>query len=82
MTRLALPPKASPATAAGPERPGGLSKWFGPAHRPYWLLLRLALLVRLATALLFHQPGYTDAYYYSNVAESLWRGQGFREDYI
>lgn len=72
--------KASPATPAAPDRPAGLL--FGPATRPYWILVGLALLVRLATAWLFHQPGYTDAYYYSNIAESLWRGQGFREDYV
>ncbi|MDB5078847.1 MAG: hypothetical protein JWP00_771 [Chloroflexi bacterium] len=80
MTRLAPPLKTSLATSAYPET--GLKKWSGAAYRPYWLLLVLALVIRFATALLFHQPGYTDAYYYSNVAESLWRGQGFREDYI
>lgn len=73
---------ASPATSAYSEKENGLKRWFGPAYRPGWILLGLALLVRFATALLFHQPGYTDAYYYANVAESLWRGQGFREDYI
>ncbi len=51
-------------------------------RHPYWVLLGSALLFRLATGLLFRQPGYTDAYYYTNVAESLWRGRGFREDYI
>lgn len=82
MTCLAPPPQASLATSTYPDNGVGLKKWFGPAYRPYWILLALALLFRLATALLFHQPGYTDAYYYSNVAESLWRGRGFREDYI
>lgn len=59
-----------------------MSGLFGVAARPYWLLWGGALLFRLLTALLFSQPGYTDAYYYSNVAESLWRGRGFREDYL
>jgi len=49
---------------------------------PYAVLFGLALAFRLACALLFRQPGYTDGYYYSNVAASLWQGQGFREDYI
>ncbi|HEX2914335.1 MAG TPA: hypothetical protein VH186_26280 [Chloroflexia bacterium] len=50
--------------------------------RPYWLLFGGAILFRFLIALLFKQPGYTDAYYYSNVADTLWHGQGFREDYI
>ena len=82
MNRLVPSPKMNRATPANPEARPGLQRWSGPAYRPYWILLGLALLVRLGTALLFHQPGYTDAYYYANVAESLWRGQGFREDYI
>jgi hypothetical protein len=51
-------------------------------RHPYAALFGLALLFRLLCGLFFSQPGYTDAYYYSNVAESLWRGRGFREDYI
>jgi hypothetical protein len=78
MSRLVPSPKTNLATPANPETRPGLSRWY----RPYWILLGLALLVRVGTALLFHQPGYTDAYYYANVADSLWRGQGFREDYI
>ncbi len=51
-------------------------------RHPCWLLFGLALLFRLVCSFFFKQPGYSDAYYYSNVAESLWRGRGFREDYI
>jgi hypothetical protein len=50
--------------------------------RIYWWLFGGALLFRLYSALLFRQPGYTDAFYYSNIALSLWEGRGFREDYI
>ncbi len=54
--------------------------WFD--HWPKTKLFLGAMLFRLLTALLFKQPGYSDGYYYSNVAEGLWRGRGFREDYI
>jgi hypothetical protein len=54
----------------------------GRIPRIYWLLFGGALIFRLYSALLFRQPGYTDAYYYSNIALSLWEGRGFREDYI
>jgi 4-amino-4-deoxy-L-arabinose transferase-like glycosyltransferase len=53
-----------------------------PAYRPYLALFAGGLLFRLLLGLLFGQPGYADAYYYSNVAEALWQGHGFREDYI
>ncbi len=56
--------------------------WLTSGYRPYWLLFGAAVLFRLALALLFSQPGYADAYYYSNIAEALWQGRGFREDYI
>ena len=54
--------------------------WFD--HWPKTKLLLGGLLFRSLIALLFRQPGYADAFYYSNVAEALWRGRGFREDYI
>lgn len=81
MSRTVLRPTDPAPPLVSGER-FGLQKWFAPAYRPYWVLLGLALVVRLATALLFHQPGYTDGYYYSNVAELLWRGQGFTENYV
>ncbi len=56
--------------------------WLNHAYRPYWVLFGGGLAFRLLLGLLFTQPGYTDAYYYSNVAEALWQGRGFREDYI
>lgn len=59
-----------------------MAKLFAPVWRPYLVLFLGGLAFRLVTALFFRQPGYMDAYYYSNVAESLWRGRGFREDYL
>jgi 4-amino-4-deoxy-L-arabinose transferase-like glycosyltransferase len=52
------------------------------AYRPYLILFAGSLVFRLLLGFFFSQPGYTDAYYYSNVAEALWQGRGFREDYI
>lgn len=49
---------------------------------PYITLFALALLCRLAVAWLFQHPGYSDAYYYSDIAQNLWQGQGFRENFI
>ena len=46
------------------------------------LLFALALAVRLLTALLLDQPGYTDAYYYAVGARQLHAGQGFAEPFI
>ncbi len=51
-------------------------------RHPYGLLFGLALSVHLAVARLYHEPGYTDAFYYCNVARSLWEGGGFHEDYV
>ncbi|MGD2205747.1 MAG: glycosyltransferase family 39 protein [Anaerolineae bacterium] len=45
-------------------------------------LLVLALIVRLLTAWLLRQPGYTDAYYYAVGAQQLHAGQGFTEPFI
>ncbi len=53
-----------------------------PARHPYLALFTLALAFRFFCAFFFPQPGYSDAYYYSNVASSLWQGKGFREDYL
>jgi hypothetical protein len=44
--------------------------------------LALALIVRLLTAVLLQQPGYTDAYYYAVGAQQLYDGQGFNEPFI
>lgn len=38
--------------------------------------------VRLASALVIFQPGYTDAYYYANVAKRVAAGQGLTADFI
>lgn len=56
-------------------------KNFAQQH-PYLTLFALALLVRLVVALFFHQPGYSDAYYYTDVARNLWQGYGFRDNFI
>jgi len=45
-------------------------------------LFGLALAVRLLTAWLLDQPGYTDAYYYAVGAKQLHAGQGFDEPFI
>jgi len=42
----------------------------------------LALTVRVLTALPQEQPHYFDAYYYYDVAENLYLGRGFVEDFI
>lgn len=41
-----------------------------------------ALAVRVLTALPLDRPGYMDAYYYYDGAESLYRGKGFSENFI
>ncbi len=46
------------------------------------LLFLFALAVRVLTALPVRQPGYMDAYYYYNGAESLYGGQGLQENFI
>ncbi len=46
------------------------------------LLFAIALVVRAATAALFMEPAYPDAYYYANVARELASGGGFNVDYI
>jgi hypothetical protein len=51
-------------------------------RHPYLTLFGLAWLFRLLVALLFRQPGYSDAYYYCDIAQSLWQGQGFHENFI
>lgn len=42
----------------------------------------LALLVRVVTAWPITQPGYMDAYYYYHVADSLYHGKGFVEEFV
>ena len=46
------------------------------------ILLVVALLVRVLTALPLHVPGYMDAYYYYTSATSLYRGLGFNDPFI
>ena len=49
----------------------------------WWLFLFvLALGLRLLTARLLQQPGYTDAYYYAVGAQQLEGGRGFEEPFI
>ena len=50
--------------------------------RPIIYILSLVLLLRIVTALFLTQPGYMDAYYYYNAAESLYQGQGFTDHVI
>lgn len=45
-------------------------------------ILALAVVVRLLTAWLLRQPGYTDAYYYAVGARTLYAGEGFNEPFI
>ena len=47
-----------------------------------WLILILALAVRLLTAWPLHQPGYTDAYYYAVGAQQIYAGEGFSEPFV
>ena len=49
------------------------------ARRDLIRLGLLALLVGLITAILAHQPGYTDAYYYLNAAARVAHGQGLTD---
>ena len=52
------------------------------AIRPLLIVSVAALVVRLASALIVSQPGYTDAYYYSTVASHLAHGEGLTADFI
>jgi hypothetical protein len=52
------------------------------AARRLAALVGALLLVRLASAAVVFQPGYTDAYYYANVARRLAAGQGLTADFI
>ena len=62
---------------------GASSAAFGTRQwRHLAALLVLAFIVRLLTALLLKQPGYTDAYYYAVGAQQLYEGQGFSEPFI
>jgi len=46
------------------------------------LLTGAFLVVRLASAIVVAQPGYTDAYYYANVAGRFARGLGLSADFV
>ncbi|HEX9495455.1 MAG TPA: hypothetical protein VGA38_06830 [Candidatus Limnocylindria bacterium] len=52
------------------------------AARGLVLLVGALLLFRAASALVVFQPGYTDAYYYADVAQRLAGGQGLTADFI
>jgi hypothetical protein len=52
------------------------------AIRPLILVSVAALIVRIASAVVVAQPGYTDAYYYSVVASRLAHGDGLSADFI
>ncbi len=46
------------------------------------ILTAVVLLVRIASAVIVAQPGYTDSYYFTNVAIRLAHGQGLSADFI
>jgi hypothetical protein len=50
--------------------------------RPLLIISAAALIVRIASAVVVAQPGYTDAYYYSVVASRLAHGAGLSADFI
>jgi len=52
------------------------------AIRPLLIVSVAALAVRVASAIIVAQPGYTDAYYYSLVAGRLAHGEGLSADFI
>ena len=52
------------------------------AIRPVLLVSVAALIVRVASAVVVAQPGYTDAFYYSIVASRLAHGQGLTADFV
>ena len=52
------------------------------AIRPILIVSVAALIVRVASAVIVAQPGYTDAYYYSAVASRLAHGDGLSADFI
>lgn len=52
------------------------------AIRPLLIVSVAALIVRIASAVVVAQPGYTDAYYYSAVAARLAHGDGLTADFI
>jgi hypothetical protein len=52
------------------------------AIRPLLIVSVAALAVRIASAFVVAQPGYTDAYYYSVVASRLAHGEGLTADFI
>jgi uncharacterized membrane protein YhaH (DUF805 family) len=52
------------------------------AIRPLLVVSAAALIVRIASAFVVAQPGYTDAYYYSIVASRLAHGEGLTADFI
>jgi hypothetical protein len=52
------------------------------AARRLTALVGALLLFRLGSALVVFQPGYTDAYYYADVAKRLAAGQGLTADFI
>jgi len=68
----------SPGQGSVP-RLGALSN---AALRRIVLLSAALLLVRIASAMIVDQPGYTDAYYYHDVARRLAAGQGLTADFV
>jgi len=52
------------------------------AVRRIVLLSAAMLLIRIASAMIVDQPGYTDAYYYHDVARRLAAGQGLTADFV
>jgi len=59
-----------------------LSQAHPPGRWLPWKIVMLAVGLRLLTAWLLKQPGYTDAYYYAVGAQQLAGGHGFEEPFI
>jgi 4-amino-4-deoxy-L-arabinose transferase-like glycosyltransferase len=59
-----------------------LSQAHPPGRWLPWTIVAAALAIRLLTAWLLRQPGYTDAYYYAVGAQQLDGGHGFEEPFI
>src|SRR5439155_19856421 len=71
-------PRLREASPAGePSRLAALS-----AARRLAVLVGALLSFRIASAFVVFQPGYTDAYYYADVAKRLAAGQGLTADFI
>jgi hypothetical protein len=80
--RLRLTEQARLARERRPPLADGARATRLAAIRPLILVSVAALIVRIASAVVVAQPGYTDAYYYSAVASRLAHGDGLSSDFI